>query len=76
MKILEAEKVSLYNTFTDELGAERQRVKIQSELVTFESSLKVMAEHEARKFKRQRNWLLGGIGAFGLYGLAKVFVPP
>jgi len=74
--ILEDKNLSLYKSFTDELGGERQKFKVQSELVTYENSLKEIALQDARKFRRQRNWLLTGIGVCGAYGLVKVFVPP
>lgn len=76
VSVLEADRLRTHKSFVDELDAERSRTEVQRDLVTYESSLKEIARLDAKRYKRQRNWLGVGIAAFIGYKVARVFVPP
>jgi hypothetical protein len=74
--VLEAERTFLYTSFNNEISAERQKTAVQKDLVNFESSLKEVAKQNAKHYKRQRNWLLGGCVAVAAYSIKRVLKPP
>lgn len=76
IKMLEAEKVTVYGSFNKELFVEREKFQKETELVALERSLSEIHKSEAKKYHRQRNWLLFGIGAAGGYGIFQVLKPP
>ncbi len=76
INILEQEKVDIWNSFDAQLDAEREKDKAQVELITYEGSMAEFHKTEARKFRKQRNWLLIGGGVYVAYKIARVFVPP
>lgn len=76
VKILEMDKITTYESFNNELSDERQKFKKQFELTGLEASLKEAYKTDARKYRRQRNFLMGGGGVAAIYGIIRVFVPP
>jgi hypothetical protein len=76
IKILEAGIKKDSTSYNNELAAERAKTKVQSELVTFESSLKESARNDAKTYRRQRNLALIGLGISLVGGTAVVLKPP
>jgi hypothetical protein len=75
--LLEAEKLSVYKSFTKQLSIERDKKLILNELISQEKSMKELYKHKNIKARRQRNWLACGIGVFLLVkGAQAVLKPP
>ncbi len=76
IKILEDDRKAVHDSFNQEVSVLNEKFIKQVELTGLESSLKESYKADANRFRRQRNWLIGGVSAVAAYGIFRVFVPP
>lgn len=76
VNLLTRETIAIKASYVQEIAIEQAKSIKQQELITYEGSLKEYYKTQAVRYRRQRNWLIGGIGLAAAFGIAKVFVPP
>ena len=71
--ILQNERRDVYGNFNSQIAVLNEKYAVQVEQTGIERSLKEHHKREGRKFKRQRNIVIGVTAVIGIY---TVFKPP